>query len=68
MRRTPRLLAATVLAAAGLMAAAGAAHAVVDPVHTATCLAGSAADLTTIVDPAAPGVPAEIPAVHCLAP
>ncbi|MCK2212986.1 hypothetical protein MF672_004130 [Actinomadura sp. ATCC 31491] len=68
MRRSVRLLIATTLTGAGMLAVAPAAHAVVDPVVIAECLSTSAGDITHLVDPAAPGVPAELPATHCLAP
>lgn len=70
MSRTARRLAAVALMGGGvlLLSGAPAAQAVVDPVSVAACLAGSAADLTGLVDPAAPGVPSEIPAVSCVAP
>jgi hypothetical protein len=32
------------------------------------CLTGSVGEVTHLVDPSAPGVPAEVPAVNCLAP
>ncbi|GHC44828.1 hypothetical protein [Streptomyces cinnamoneus] len=41
------------------------ANAVPDPVATVTC---AVQDVTGLVDPAGPGLPAEIPAVGCLAP
>lgn len=44
------------------------ASAVPDPVGTITCLAESAGDVTSLVDPASPGVPSEIPGSNCLAP
>ncbi|TMR10042.1 hypothetical protein ETD86_41125, partial [Nonomuraea turkmeniaca] len=57
------------IAAGGLtLLAAPPSHAVVDPLHVGTCLASSATELTALVDPAAPGVPSEIPAVSCLQP
>ncbi|WP_345579934.1 hypothetical protein [Nonomuraea rosea] len=68
MHRPAQLLVAAALTAGGLLAAAPAAHAVVDPAVVAECLTGSVSDLTHLVDPTAPGVPAEVPAVHCLAP
>ncbi|MFG1946565.1 hypothetical protein [Nonomuraea sp. NPDC048826] len=67
MSTTSRLLAVTAFTAAGLLAAAP-AHAVVDPVALSFCLAESATSVTALVDPTAPGIPAEIPAVACLAP
>ncbi|GAA4524674.1 MULTISPECIES: hypothetical protein [Nonomuraea] len=67
MRPTTRSLTAATLVAAGLLAATP-AHAVVDPVAVSLCLAESAAGATSLVDPSSPGIPAELPAVHCLAP
>ncbi|SDI75305.1 hypothetical protein [Nonomuraea jiangxiensis] len=67
MHRSARLL-AVVLAAGGLLAVAPAAHAVVDPAIIAECLTASIGEVPTLVDPAAPSLPAELPAVHCLAP
>ncbi|MEO3805717.1 hypothetical protein [Nonomuraea sp. B1E8] len=67
MDGSARLLVVTAFAAAGLLSAAPPANAVVDPSAIAGCLASSVGELTTVVDPSAPGVPAEIPAVHCLA-
>ncbi|TDD16967.1 hypothetical protein [Nonomuraea diastatica] len=66
MYGSARLLAVTGLVAAGLLSAASAANAVVDPAAIADCLTSSIGELTTVIDPSAPGVPAEIPAVHCL--
>ncbi|MBF8191569.1 hypothetical protein ITP53_38925 [Nonomuraea sp. K274] len=66
MHRPLRLLAVAALASAGLFAAASAAHAVVDPAVALECLTTSATDLTSLVDPTAPGVPAEVPGVNCL--
>lgn len=72
MRRTATVLLGT-LALAG--ATATAAHAVPDPVGTATCFAETpaavtelAADPTALADPAALLDPAGAPAVSCLAP
>jgi hypothetical protein len=66
MYGSARLPAVTALAAAGLFSVAPAANAVVDPAAIAGCLTSSVGELTTVVDPSAPGMPAEIPAVHCL--
>ncbi|MEV4179041.1 hypothetical protein [Nonomuraea sp. NPDC049709] len=66
MHRPVRLLAATALASLGLLAAAPIANAVVDPARAGQCLAASAGELTTIVDPTAAGMPAEVPAMHCI--
>ncbi|NBE97008.1 hypothetical protein FE391_18815 [Nonomuraea sp. KC401] len=68
MDRSARLLAVTALVAAGLMFAATAAHAVIDPAATLGCLTSNVGELTTLVDPSGPGMTAEIPATHCLAP
>ncbi|MPY64467.1 hypothetical protein [Streptomyces spongiae] len=62
--------AATVLL--GALAVVGAlsapAVAVPDPVATVDCVAQTPADLAGLIDPAAPGVPSEIPGTACLAP
>ncbi|MFI6292397.1 hypothetical protein ACIBEJ_12480 [Nonomuraea sp. NPDC050790] len=68
MPRTTRLIALSALAAAGLLLATAPAHAVIDPAATLICLTESAVDVTALVDPASPGVPAEVPAVGCLQP
>lgn len=68
LRPTARLLAVPLLAAAIMTATATSASAVVDPALVISCVGGSVGDITQLIDPAAPGVPAEIPAVHCLAP
>ncbi|GAA3699054.1 hypothetical protein GCM10022224_076260 [Nonomuraea antimicrobica] len=75
MHFTPRRIVTAALVACGLtLLTAPAAHAVLDPVHTLTCLAGAPADVTALVDPAtllaeptALTAP-EVPATHCLAP
>lgn len=41
---------------------------VVDPVQTIDCLTQSVGDVTSLVDPSAPGIPAELPVVGCLDP
>ncbi|MGA4846142.1 hypothetical protein ACOBQB_07710 [Streptomyces sp. G5(2025)] len=65
MRRT----AAVILGAVALLGAlAGPAGAVPDPVATVDCLTMAAGDLTSLVDPTAPGVPTEVPGTGCLAP
>ncbi|MEW9555912.1 hypothetical protein [Nonomuraea sp. NPDC050783] len=64
---TPVLAAALAVTGLGLLTAP-AAHAVVDPFSVGACLATAATELTTVVDPAAPSVPAEVPAVSCLHP
>ncbi|GAA3562135.1 hypothetical protein GCM10022419_048520 [Nonomuraea rosea] len=63
-----RIAAAAALAGAVILIAAPASHAVVDPIGMGTCLSSSAADVTSLIDPAAPGVPAEVPGVACLTP
>jgi hypothetical protein len=68
MHRTRRLTVATLVAGGLLMAVAPAAHAVVDPITVIGCLTSSAADVGSLVDPSAPGLPTEIPATACLAP
>ncbi|MFE0135458.1 hypothetical protein ACFWY6_28375 [Streptomyces sp. NPDC059037] len=65
MRRS----AAVILGAVALMGVlAVPASAVPDPVATVDCVAQSAGDVTSLVDPASPGVPAEVPGAACLAP
>ncbi|MEV8021630.1 hypothetical protein AB0O76_35930 [Streptomyces sp. NPDC086554] len=65
MRRS----AAVILGAVALMGALAApASAVPDPVGTVTCVAQAAGDVTSLVDPASPGVPSEVPGTACLAP
>ncbi|MGW7273858.1 hypothetical protein ACWGH5_25405 [Streptomyces sp. NPDC054864] len=44
------------------------ASAIPDPVGTVDCLAQAAGDVTSLVDPASPGVPSEVPGTACLAP
>ncbi|WP_188188384.1 hypothetical protein [Nonomuraea sp. SYSU D8015] len=69
MLLSPRRIATAAIIAGGMtLFAAPASHAIVDPIGLGTCLAGSATDLTTIIDPTAPGIPAELPAVACLHP
>ncbi|GGZ22577.1 hypothetical protein [Streptomyces poonensis] len=64
-----RRITAVVLGTVTLLAATTTtASAVPDPVAAVECLTQSAGDLTTVVDPSAPGVPAEVPGVSCLAP
>ncbi|WP_157250391.1 hypothetical protein [Nonomuraea typhae] len=68
MSRTTRLLTVTALTASGLLlATAPGANAAVDPA-TLICVAETAADVTGLIDPASPAVPAEVPALHCLQP
>ncbi|QEV20801.1 hypothetical protein [Streptomyces alboniger] len=65
MRRT----AAVVLGAVTLLGILTVpASAVPDPIATLGCVTQAAGDVTGLVDPAAPSVPAEIPGVGCLAP
>ncbi|MEV0118955.1 hypothetical protein AB0H77_37855 [Streptomyces sp. NPDC050844] len=65
MRRS----AAVILGAFALMGVlAVPASAVPDPVATVDCVAQSAGDVTSLVDPASPGVPSEVPGTACLAP
>ncbi|QYC43168.1 hypothetical protein Nocox_27880 [Nonomuraea coxensis DSM 45129] len=69
MLPSPRRAVAAAIIAGGLgLLAAPAAQAVVDPFAVSACLTGATADVATLVDPAAPGVPAEVPAVSCLQP
>ncbi|TJZ57030.1 hypothetical protein FCH28_06025 [Streptomyces piniterrae] len=65
MRRAITVLLGT-LAFLGVLASP--ASAVPDPVGTVTCLTQSVGDVTALVDPANPGIPAEIPGASCLAP
>ncbi|MEV0826105.1 hypothetical protein [Nonomuraea rubra] len=69
MRFTPRRVAGAAVIACGLtVLAAPASYAVVDPMMVTECLTGSVGEVTHLVDPTAPGVPAEVPGVNCLAP
>ncbi|MEV4806533.1 hypothetical protein AB0K18_41620 [Nonomuraea sp. NPDC049421] len=68
MHRSVRLFGAAVLAGMGLLVGAPAANAVVDPVALLDCVTAGVGEVTTIVDPAAPGLPAELPLVGCTAP
>ncbi len=64
-----RRYAAVVLGATTLLGIlAVPANAVPDPVATLNCLVGTPADITGLIDPAAPAVPSEIPGTTCLAP
>ncbi|MFI7129978.1 hypothetical protein ACIBQ1_30070 [Nonomuraea sp. NPDC050153] len=66
---SPRRIIAVAAVAGGLtLLAAPASYAVVDPLTLVPCLAEAGAGATALVDPAAPGVPAELPAVSCLQP
>ncbi|MEH6378709.1 hypothetical protein V7793_30880 [Streptomyces sp. KLMMK] len=61
-----RRIAAVVLGAACLLGVSTTtAAAAPDPAAALACAVG---DVTGLVDPAAPGLPAEVPALHCLAP
>ncbi|WP_314615718.1 hypothetical protein [Streptomyces stackebrandtii] len=53
---------ALVLASGALAAPA---NAVPDPVGTVTCVTESAGDVTSLVDPASPGVLSEVPGEGC---
>lgn len=65
MRRS----AAVILGAVALLGALAApASAIPDPISTVDCLTQSAGDVTSVVDPASPGVPSEVPGAACLAP
>ncbi|MCK2216828.1 hypothetical protein MF672_023975 [Actinomadura sp. ATCC 31491] len=69
MSASPRRAVAAAIIAGGLaLLTAPAAQAVVDPFTVGSCLTAAATDITTVVDPSAPGVPAEVPAVSCLHP
>ncbi|MGN9842747.1 hypothetical protein ACTMTI_31945 [Nonomuraea sp. H19] len=69
MLSAPRRITTVAIVAGGLtLLAAPAAHAVVDPVGLPLCAAGAVLEITTVVDPANPGVPAEVPVIHCLHP
>ena len=56
---------ALVLASGALAAPA---NAVPDPEGTVTSMTESAGDVTSLVDPAGPGAPSEVPGSDCLAP
>ncbi|MFC8128006.1 hypothetical protein [Streptomyces sp. NPDC057302] len=65
MRRS----AAVILGAVALLGAVAVpASAVPDPISTVDCLTQAAGDVTTLVDPASPGLPSEVPGTACLAP
>ncbi|MFD9071150.1 hypothetical protein [Streptomyces lasiicapitis] len=68
MRRIAAVATLALLPLAIAGALADPASAVPDPVATVDCLAQAAGDVTSLVDPASPGVPAEVPGVACLAP
>lgn len=64
----PRRIATVAIIAGGLtLFAAPVSHAVVDPALP-LCLANSATDLTTVVDPTAPSLPHELPLTGCFHP
>ncbi|EPH41897.1 hypothetical protein ABT390_01290 [Streptomyces aurantiacus] len=67
-----RRIAAMATMAVGTLTLVGAlaapASAVPDPVGTVDCLAQAAGDVTSLIDPASPGLPAEVPGTACLAP
>lgn len=65
MRRS----AAVILGAVALLGVlAVPASAIPDPVGTVDCVAQAAGDVTSLVDPASPGLPSEVPGAACLAP
>ncbi|MGW6027448.1 hypothetical protein [Streptomyces sp. NPDC055099] len=65
MRRS----AAVILGAVALLGAfAMPASAIPDPVGTLDCVTHAAGDVTSLVDPASPGLPSEVPGAACLAP
>ncbi|MGI5478911.1 hypothetical protein [Streptomyces lavendofoliae] len=66
MRRIAAVVLGTV-AFLGYGAITSAAVAVPDPVATVSCITTSATELTTLVDPASPGLPSEVPGAACLA-
>ncbi|MEV2252512.1 hypothetical protein AB0I94_18385 [Streptomyces sp. NPDC050147] len=65
MRRSAAVILGAV-ALLGVMAVP--ASAVPDPVATVDCVAQAAGDVTSLVDPASPGLPSEVPGAACLAP
>ncbi|MEV6959424.1 hypothetical protein AB0M97_09505 [Streptomyces sp. NPDC051207] len=65
MTNPKRVLAAVALGTALFAVLASPAGAVPDPVATVDC---AVAEVTGLVDPAGPGVPAEVPVTGCLAP
>lgn len=65
MRRS----AAVILGAVVLLGAVAVpASAIPDPVGTVDCVAQAAGDVTSLVDPASPSLPSEVPGAACLAP
>ncbi|MGI5359217.1 hypothetical protein ACQI4E_28415 [Streptomyces sp. CA-252508] len=66
MRRIAAVVLGTV-AFLGSGALSSTAVAVPDPVATVECATASVTDLTTLVDPASPALPSEVPGVACLA-
>lgn len=65
MRRSAAIVLGAVALLGALAVPAGAAP---DPVGTVDCLTQSAGDVTSLVDPASPGLPSEVPGAACLAP
>lgn len=66
MHRSVRLLTVAALVTAGVLAAASAASAVVDPARAGECLASQAGSVATTVDPSLKGAPVAITAMSCL--
>ncbi|MET9432400.1 hypothetical protein [Streptomyces sp. NPDC003036] len=64
-----RRIAAVVLGTVALLGFTGttASGVVPDPAAVLDCVTTSAIDLTTVVDPTAPGLPSEVPGASCLA-
>lgn len=68
MRVLARCAALVLIPASILMLTATPSSAVADPIALVTCLAGGVGEVTSLIDPTTPGVPAELPAVGCLQP
>jgi hypothetical protein len=66
MRVSTRLAVAVLAASAAWFATTAPASAVVDPGATLECLTDNTGNITAAVNPAAPGVPAKVPAANCL--
>ncbi|MEU7280029.1 hypothetical protein AB0A69_14765 [Streptomyces sp. NPDC045431] len=66
MRRIAAVVLGTI-ALLGSTVTTASAVAVPDPTAVLDCVTTSATDLTTIVDPAAPALPSEVPGASCLA-
>ncbi|MFF8883144.1 hypothetical protein [Streptomyces flaveolus] len=67
MNTTKRVAATVSVGAFALLGAlATPVSAVPDPVAAITCLTQAAGDVTTLVDPSAPDLPAELPGTNCL--